>query len=135
MVSSPERSLRSSVPVNSSVTQGSERRSVDSSKVITMKQMKCVFLDKNYFTWMVWFFAFLQGYMLMDYVEGRISIIPCSSAEQQDQLILSWILTIIFPYIFPQVASFTTFAEVWNSLHHINSSGSEICLLHLQFQI
>jgi len=101
MVSSADKSSSSSDPnsVASSKMIGSDEESSSApSKIVMMKHLKCVTLDgDNYFSWKAQFSALLRGYRLMHYVEGKVVITEGPFAEQQDQLILSWLLTSISP--------------------------------------
>lgn len=101
-----------------------------------MKQLKCVILDgENYFSWQAQFSALLRGYRLLEYVEGKIPLPEGSPAEQQDQIILSWILTAVSSPILSQIAALTTSHKVWECLKQLHSSDSETRLLHLRMQL
>lgn len=101
-----------------------------------MKHLKCVTLDSdNYFSWKAQFSALLRGYTLFGYVNGNIAIEEGSPAEQQDQLILSWVFSSISPSLLPQVAVLSTSAKVWECLCQMHSSDSETRILHLQHQL
>lgn len=52
----------------------------------------------------------LHGFQLMGYVLGEVEL-STPTAIQQDQLILSWILTGISTAIIPQVAAYKTSAR------------------------
>lgn len=76
----------------------------------------------------------LQGFGLIDYVEGRMDL-SSPGAHQQDQLILSWILTGISLDILPQVVAYRTSTAVWAYLHKLFASGTLMQQLHLHFQL
>lgn len=95
------------------------------TKVIMMKNMKCVMLEKhNYFRWKAKFSALLWGYRLMDYVEEKVDLSSDSTSEQQDQLTLSWILTSVSPSLLPHFMVLSTSVEVWQCL----KSQSDLCI-------
>jgi len=102
---------------------------------IVMKHSRCVLLEKeNYYSWEAQFSAMLCGYELMPYVEGSVEL-STPVARQQDQLILSWLLTGISPTILPQVVSFRTSAGVWQCLRKLYASSTQTCQLHLRLQL
>lgn len=101
-----------------------------------MKQLKCVILDDdNYFSYKAQFTALLCVFKIVDYIEGKVAIGKGTTAEQWDQLILSWIFAAISPSILPQLASLTTSTGVWDTLNQLYSSDSEARLLHMRFQL
>lgn len=71
----------------------------------------------------------------MKFLEGKVELIINLVEEQQDQLILSWILATVSPSILSQVASLATSMQVWDSLHQLFGMASEICLLYLMHQL
>lgn len=92
---------------------------------VGMKPIRCVLLEKdNYFPWEAQFSTMLCGLNLIQYVEGAADL-SSPTAHQQDQLILSWILTGIAPSILPQVASFRTAAGVWSCLKRLFVSSTQ----------
>lgn len=56
-------------------------------------------------------------------------------SNQQDQLILSLILTGISPAILPQVVEYKTSVAVWSHLRHIFASNTQTRQLHLWLQL
>lgn len=70
----------------------------------------------------------------MSYVENQMDL-SSLIANQQDQFILSWILTGISPDILPQVIALRTSATVWSHLQKVFASGMQTRQLHLRFQL
>lgn len=101
-----------------------------------MKQLKCTTLDDdNYFSWKPQLGTLFWAYKLLDFVEGKVTIIRGSTTKQQDQLILIWIFAWISSSILPQVASLTTSTEVWDAFQQLFASDSETRILHMRFQL
>lgn len=102
MVSSSEKMSTSFVPKVSTVSGPNVTNlEASSSTMVVMKNNKCVILEKNnYFSWEAQFSAMLHGFKVMKYVKRTIDL-SSATAMQQDQLILSWILTRISSSILP----------------------------------
>jgi len=124
-----------SIPADSATfSAGLTSESVPVTNVIT-KHVKCIQLDKdNYFSWEAQFSAMLRGFELMRYVEGNVDL-STPAARQQDQLILSWILTGVSMSILPQVVSYKTSAAIWQTLKRMYASSTQSRQLHLSLQL
>lgn len=103
-------------------------------KLVT-KPIRCVLLEKsNYFSWEAQFSAMLRGYQLMDYVLGKVDL-STPARIQQDQLILSWILTGVSTSILPQIASHRTTSGAWLALQRLYTSGTQTRQIHIRRQL
>lgn len=104
------------------------------TKVI-MKHVHCIQLEKdNYYSWEVQFSTMLRGFELFGYIDGSVEL-NTPLAGQQDQHMLSWILTGISPMILPQVVAFRTSAGVCTCLQKLYMLSTQTRQLHLRFQL
>ncbi|KAJ3698372.1 hypothetical protein LUZ61_002077 [Rhynchospora tenuis] len=105
---------------------------------------------ENYLLWKSQILPVLRGYDLLGFVDGTRSApsqtiagannILVSNPEflqwqQQDQLILAWLLSSISPSILALVLNCETSAQVWQTLEQINTSQSLAKVLELKLTL
>lgn len=104
------------------------------TKLVT-KPVRCVLLEmSNYFSWEAQFSAMLRGFQLMEYVLGEVEL-STPARIQQDQLILSWILTGVSTSILPQIASYRTVSRAWLALQRLYAFGTQTRQIHIRRQL
>ncbi|GAV59707.1 UBN2_3 domain-containing protein, partial [Cephalotus follicularis] len=107
--------------------------------------------SKNYLIWRSQFLPLLNGYDLMQFVDGSSSPPPryLSSAPigipvlnpdflawyKQDQLLLSWILSSLTESVHAQVVGLTTSRAVWSALTVAFASPSQARVMQLRLDL
>ncbi|XP_010242901.1 PREDICTED: uncharacterized protein LOC104587128 [Nelumbo nucifera] len=95
------------------------------------------------------FVATLKGFKDMGYVDGTIQCPPKTIEkdstytmnpdfilwEQQDQLLLSWILASLSEGVLAQVIGYTISRSVWNALSRLFASKSKSCVMQHRFEL
>ncbi|KAJ0981423.1 hypothetical protein J5N97_009678 [Dioscorea zingiberensis] len=107
----------------------------------------------NYLLWKAQFLPYLRNQQLLGYVDGTIvapeKMITQATAEgamqtpnttyqqwlQQDQLVLSALLSSLSEEILGQVLFLSTSAEVWEALGRMFSSGSKARVMQIRMQL
>ncbi|OVA20285.1 hypothetical protein BVC80_157g86 [Macleaya cordata] len=137
-------STTSSASSASSSTSSSTPVSVSTTSIHHIVSVK---LDStNYILWRAQFLPLLRGYKLMKYVDGSY---PCPTTlnadgtpnlqydawQQQDQVLLGWLLSSLSDSILASVARYETAHEVWVAIEKLCASRSQARTLQLEKEL
>ncbi len=138
---------------SSSSTSENTHATPSSSLITNLPHLVTVKLTRdNYLLWKAQIVSYLKGQNVFGYVDGSISIppqaIPASSDGsitipnpafltwvQQDQIILSALISSLTESLIAQVVGYFTSREVWMALEHLFASHSRARIMQMHFQL